>query len=471
MHKLAKNLLPLFVTSVSLCSIGMLAESNCPSIEIAGAGGGSASSMTDMLEGALQSGDLIWALLLILLAGFLTALSPCVYPLIPITLSIMGAKKYNSHWHGFLISGTYVLGMVTLYTALGTLFASLGMVFGAVFQNPWVIGGIGILFGVLALEMLGAYELSLPQSLSNRLNQVGGNGYRGAFLMGLVAGLIAAPCTGPIAAFILTLIAQDGDVAAGSLFMAIYAFGIGLPFLVLGTFSASISKLPKSGGWMNTVKSAFGLAMLVAAAYYLQLAIKPLSQFMALFSANGFALGLGLAILGLALGALHFSFDEKHNLRHYKKGFGIFFATLGLTLVVNAFGIEQTDQPEKLKLHWLVMNHEKDPEKTFDSILEKRKPCQRVFVDFYADWCVACKELEHKTFINPQVAEILKDFLLIMVDATEDSQGLQALQKRFGVVGLPHGAFFSSAGKTLKKPKITGFIEPEAMLNMLTQLP
>jgi len=371
-----------------------------------------ASTIADSLGMALNSGNLIWALLLILLAGFLTALSPCVYPLIPITLSIMGARKYQSHWHGFLVSLSYVMGMVVLYTALGSIFASLGFLFGAIFQSPVIILLIAILFILLAFEMYGFYEIKLPSALADKLSHVGGKGYKGAFLMGLVAGVIAAPCTGPVAAFILTLIAQDGDIIWGTSLMAIYAFGIGIPFLFLGAFSASISKIPKSGNWMNIVKFIFGTAMLIAGLFYFQQA-----------------------------GSVLFYDSSEINNFHSN-------------------------------LDWKIINsRDQNALKKFEHILQTRQPNQKVMVDFYADWCAACKELEEKTFSDKNIENLLTNFLLIKIDATGDSPGLNKLQEKFKIVGLPVLLFYGRTGQELKKPRVTGFMDAKEFEKLLAKLP
>ena len=453
-----------------LIAIPAFAET-CPPLNIGGLAGSPVGGMLSTLSAAIERGELTWVFFLVLFAGLLTALSPCVYPLIPITLGILGTRKYNDHWHGFLISATYVAGIVTLYTALGTIFASLGWVMGGVFQSPWVMSGIIILFIILALEMFGAYEIRLPASLSNSLNQVGGRGYKGAFLMGLVAGLIAAPCTGPVSAFILTMIAQNQNVALGSGLMAVYAIGIGLPFLLLGSFSAAISKMPKSGPWMETVKSFFGLAMLVGALYYLQL-IWP--RFRSILAPSAYLDGyiaIALIMLGLLLGALHFSFKDSHPVQKFKKGFGILSLSYGFLILLSCLGVIEQANLTSSNLSWQIID-EKDGDAVakFDAILTTRKPCQRVIVDFYADWCVACKELEHKTWPDSGIEEVLSKFLLIKVDATHDTPSLQKLQQRLGVVGLPLIRFYGSDGVLDEKLIIPGFVGPKAFLEDLFRL-
>src|SRR5437660_1544519 len=206
------------------------------------------------------------AFLFALTAGLLTALTPCVYPMIPITISIFGARN-TSRPRALVLATIYVAGIAVTFGTLGTTFALLGRAFGTFLANPWVVVPLALLFVAMAVSMFGAFELSLPQGLQQRLNRVGGRGLGGAFLMGLVGGIIAAPCTGPPLAGILAYVATTRDAVRGFGLMATYAGGIGIPFWAIAGFSMS---LPRSGRWMESVKSVLGIALLVAALYYLK---------------------------------------------------------------------------------------------------------------------------------------------------------------------------------------------------------
>lgn len=437
---------------------------------------GEDTSLQGRVKGALASGNLFLALILVLFGGFLTALSPCVYPLIPITLSILGARQSTSHLKGFLIAGTYVSGMVILYSALGVGFAAAGVLAGSMLQSPVVTIGFAVLCLAMAASMFGAFELRLPSGLQTRLSQAGGSGFKGAFIMGLVAGIIAAPCTGPVLSFILTLIARDGDLAKGALMMVVYALGMGAPFLVLGTFSTAISRLPKSGRWMEVVKGVFGLGMIGAGFYYLRLGFPSFAE---AFAPLGRLAWLGplLLVIGVAAGALHLSFKMSGPLEKVRKSAGVALSVAGLAAFLAwtdagpataAGGGEAGGAPP---IAWQVVKDTDDAGSAFDQALAAAKTaCKPVMIDFFAEWCLACKELDHKTYVVDKVRAEAQRFVSIKIDATNDHPQLEALQKRFGVVGLPTIVFVDKKGRVLPDPQVTGFIDGEAYARVMKRV-
>lgn len=462
-------------------------------------------SLEGKLNDAVAGGNLFFAWLLVLLGGFLTALSPCVYPLIPITLSIFGARQSKSHMQGFLLSATYVSGMILLYTTLGVSFAALGFLAGSALQSPYITIGVALFCLVMAASMFGAFEFALPNSLQTRLSQVGGRGFKGSFLMGLVAGIIAAPCTGPVLSFILTLIARDKDIVKGAVLMFGYALGMGLPFLVLGTFSSAISRIPKSGQWMEIVKGVFGLAMIGAALYYLSISVSFLQDAAHSLAQRGTTLaviGFAAIIIGAISGALHLSFKDGTMRDKIRKGAGIATSVWGIFAVIawlqsgpteannhnnnqNTQNNNQqlanntqnnttnpksdkTEKTDKAEIVWIHLGKEAGALAKFQQTLKQAKvDCKPVMIDFFADWCIACKELDKYTYSDPKVIEESKRFVNIKIDATEDTNDLAEIQKQFGVVGLPTVGFISGKGDILVNPRLTGFVDAAKYLPII----
>lgn len=226
----------------------------------------------------IESQGLLWVLLLVFVSGIGASLTPCVYPLIPITISVFGAREASSKLAAFGLSWVYVSGIVVTYTALGLIAASVGRGIGEAMSSPWVLAGIALVLGAMGLSSLGAYEVGLPIALQTKLSEKGGKGVVGAFVMGLLAGLIATPCVGPILVTILVFVAQTQNLVLGAGLLATFALGMGMLFLVLGTFAGLLSKLPTSGPWMVGVKTVFGAVFVVFALYYLRLAFPVISS-------------------------------------------------------------------------------------------------------------------------------------------------------------------------------------------------
>lgn len=226
----------------------------------------------------LRDEGLLAALILMFIAGFLSSLTPCVYPLIPITVSLFGARAAKSRFEALSLSLTYVLGIAITYSLLGVAAASFGTIFGGAMQHPAIKLGLAVLFVVLGLGSLGVLTLRLPGDLQTKLSDVGGAGYIGALLMGLVAGIIAAPCVGPIVAGVLVYVAEQQDLFLGWLMLFVFALGLGVIFVVLGTFSGLIARVPKSGPWMDGVKAFFAIVFFGMALFYLRYLISPVSE-------------------------------------------------------------------------------------------------------------------------------------------------------------------------------------------------
>jgi len=382
--------------------------------------------------------------------GLLTALTPCVYPMIPITLAIFGAKGVHRRRAAALAS-SYVAGIAVLFGGLGTTFGLLGKAFGAYLGNPFVVVPLALFFIAMALSMFGAFELALPQGLQERLARVGGRGFGGAFLMGLVAGLIAAPCTGPPLAGLLAYISTTRDAAFGFVLCAVYGLGVGLPFLLLAAFSMS---LPRSGAWMESVKSVFGIVLLTAALYYLKNVAPALEHFTSR-ELRFAGIMAALVVAGVAFGAVHLSFHDG-GLARARKGLGVALATIGL------FGATNWVLTPKgaTELRWLA----DEPA----AVADARAAGRPLLVDFRANWCLPCKEFEVKVFSRPEVAEAMQRYTLLRVDLTheDDEPALGVVKKKYGADTLPAIRLVGPDGSILARAD--EFMEPEAFLKLLS---
>ncbi len=400
---------------------------------------------------ALQSGSFSLALGLIFLGGIATSLTPCVYPMIAITVSVFGARQVKSRLEGATLSTAFVLGIATLFTPLGLVAALTGDVFGSALANPVVLVVLAIVFLALAASMFGAFELNLPPALQNRLAQVGGVGFKGAFALGLVSAVIAAPCTGPVLGFLLTWVGTSRNVIFGALSLFTYSLGLGLLFWLVGTFSVT---LPKSGRWLEWVKSVFGIVMVVAAIYYVRDLIPGLTE-LAERTPPFLVTGFGLIVAGVLAGAVHLSFHGSSWITRLRKGAGIALCTAGLLAVV---GYLQA-LPPGAKLEWM---HDYDHARA-----EAKASSRPLLVDFGASWCGACGELERHTFGDPRVVKEGQRFVAVKVDLSpgQDTPKKKAILKSYNQRGLPLVVLHDSEGD--EAHRITEFVEPEELLTVM----
>jgi thioredoxin:protein disulfide reductase len=385
-------------------------------------------------------------------AGLLTALTPCVYPMIPITISIFGAKAGVSRARALALATFYVAGIAAMFGTLGTVFALLGKAFGTFLANPWVIVPLAAFFVAMALSMFGAFELTVPGPLQARLARVGGRGFGGAFLMGLVGGIIAAPCTGPPLAAILAYVATTRDAVYGFALLSTYAVGFGVPFWVLAGFSMS---LPRSGAWMDAVKSVFGIALLTAALYYLKNVVPSLGQLTGR-TPTFLWVALIVVLLGIALGAVHLSFHQG-GLARVRKTLGVALATVGLFAVTNYV----LTPKGSVQLTWLRSES--------DALAAAQASGQPLLIDFMADWCLPCRELDLKVFSQPDVASAMQSFTLLRVDLTreDDEPALGLVKKKYGADTLPAIRIVSPAGIHLGRTDEV--LSPARFLDLLSQ--
>jgi thiol:disulfide interchange protein DsbD len=399
------------------------------------------------------------------LGGLGTCATPCVYPMIAITVSVFGAKQAKSRRQAVMLSLSFVMGIAVLFTTLLVGAALTGSLFGAALQKWWVNAGIALVMAAMAAAMFGAFELTLPESVMQRLSTVGGVGYGGAFALGLVSSLIAAPCTGPVLTSVLIWIGKTQSVGLGALVGLMYSLGLGLPFFLVGAFAVA---LPKGGSWMVGVKSFFGIVMLVVALNFLRYAIPAMAEVARHDTKFMVACGVAVAI-GIALGAVHLDWSDGGIGVKIRKAVGVVAAVAGGFLLWVAFEKppEMTEMPVatndaapgapvKKLLTW---EHNEEVAKALAA--KEKRP---LMIDFTAEWCGACKELAKHTFADPRVMEKAGHFVAVKIDATEDEQ-LEAVKKTYGVVGLPTVLIFDSDGKERKR--FTEFVPPDRFLTAI----
>ena len=402
--------------------------------------------------------------------GVLVDLTPCVYPLIPITVAVFGAKGV-SRGRALFLATAYVLGMAALYTSLGVAVAMSGSAFGAWLGNPVVVLPIAALLVALAASMFGAFDLQLPTSLQSRLNTVGGAGPVGAFLMGLVSGLISAPCTGPVLLSLLAFIAKStadgGSVWYGGSLLFAYALGMGSLFFAV----ALGASLFRPGPWMEHVKSVFGIGLLVMALWFMR-PLSPALEDLILDPTWGLWIGMGLVALGLAVGAVHLSFKGSPPFERVRKGLGVAVAVFGAIVAVN----------NVLWVPPMQWNEVQTIEQMKQEIREAEAAGKPVLVDFAASWCLPCKEMEKLTFHDETVEpRLAKDFHLIKVDVSDPSEEHEKIQTAFHGGSLPSVVVYGSdaglsehfetlaAGAPLPDPQVhfQTFVEAEPFLDAL----
>lgn len=409
------------------------------------------TSIDASMQAALSTGSLWSTLALTFGAGIATSLTPCVYPMIAVTVSVFGARESKSRAEAALLSTSFVLGMAALFVPLGLVAALTGGVFGAALASPYVLVGLALLFAALAASMFGAFALDLPSGIKTRLADMGGVGVRGAFVLGMVSALIAAPCTGPVLGALLTWISSSRDVTLGALGLFAYALGLGLLFWVVGTFAIA---LPKSGRWLAWVKSVFGVVLLTAAFYYL----RPLFALPGLpdvLSAGWLvAIGALLVCAGLALGAIHLSFEYTERREKLQKAAGVALMVGGLLVCVRAL-----ESPHEGGLVWR--------EDFAQAEREARASGRPLLVDFSASWCGACGELDRHTFSHPEVVREGQRFVTVRVDLSpgKDTPEKRGYLQRYAQRGLPLVVIHRADGD--EASRVTGFVPPDQFVSLL----
>ncbi|HDX8372352.1 TPA: protein-disulfide reductase DsbD [Aeromonas dhakensis] len=420
-----------------------------------------ASSQQDQLAAALGNQGFWLSVAAFFALGLGLAFTPCVFPMYPILTGIIaGAGHRLSTRRAFLLSFVYVQGMAVTYTLLGLVVASAGLKFQAALQHPYVLIGLSVMFVLLALSMFGLYTLQLPSSLQTRLsglsNRQQGGSVLGVGIMGMISGLVCSPCTTAPLSGALIYVAQSGDLWLGGAALYALSLGMGLPLLLLGTSGGKL--LPKAGAWMDVIKQLFGFALLAVP-------ILLLSRLWSDQVATLAWLGWGLLLCGYLY---HHNQHQQHSVGRSLRGFVLLLAMIsavvvGKDLLLPSQGASvaaQAETPAFIRIKTL------DDLKT-QLAAARGKP---VLLDLYADWCVACKEFEHKTFSDPAVRERFGQMVLLQADVTANDDADVELLNGLNVLGLPTLIFFDRAGNEVSGQRVTGFMGPAEFLGQLDRI-
>ncbi|MCH7828045.1 MAG: thioredoxin fold domain-containing protein [Bacteroidetes bacterium] len=395
--------------------------------------------ISDMLE----SNGLLLGLLFVFIGGLALNLTPCVYPLIPITIGYFGGQSEGSTKKLFFMGLSFVLGMSITYSIIGVVTSLTGALFGSLLQNMYVVLFIVLVFIIMSLGMFGVYEFKLPDSLVTKAGGAKG-GMFGSFFMGLTMGIVAAPCIGPFVIGLVTLVAAKGDPLYGFIMFFVLSLGLGLPYLFLAIFSGKIKQLPRAGEWMDAVKHIFGLLLLGMALYFL-LPLLPKSF-------SGYVMPVFLLI-----SAIYILFIDK--LANNIKGFRIF--KIVFSIIILGVGVYQILPSNEITIDWKDFSEA--------NLITSKNNGRPVLIDIYADWCIPCKELDHFTFSDPRVVEISKKFDNYKADMTHTlSPEVEKIRTKYKIIGVPTLLLINSEGDEVKR--ITGFVPPEEFYKYLSEV-
>ena len=416
------------------------------------------------VEAALGTGfyqrGMLLNLLMAFLGGLALNLTPCVYPLIPITFAWFGGQAHGGKAGLIARACVYTSGMAITYSILGVIAAITGSLFGAALQYPAALFGVALVMSVLALGMFDVYELRMPAFLTS-LAGVPRVGWVGTLLMGMTAGIVAAPCIGPFVLGLLTYVGELGSVITGFLLFFALALGLGAPLLVLGIFSGSIHRLPRSGVWMVWVRKIFGFVLLCMAWYFLRSLLSPL------------AVPLGFAFL-LLIGGIYLAWitpvpDAGKVFTVFRNVAGVLFfaaalyiAVSGVETILNERIAAKAEESVRASIYWESYSRE--------SLVKAREELRPVFIDFYADWCAPCRELDAKTYSDPEVARLARRFVMLKADLTlDDDPAVKALKEKFRIRGVPTLVFLRPDGAEMTSLRGIGFESAGTFLDKMNR--
>jgi len=429
-------------------------------------------SETDKITNVIKKGS-VWVIIISFFGfGILLSLTPCVFPMIPIISSVIIAQgKGIGTRRAFFLSLIYVLSMAVAYTIAGVLAGLFGANLQAAFQTPWIITVFALIFVLLSLSMFDVYELQIPHFIQSRLTHLGGekSGVWGIAIMGFVSALIVGPCVAAPLAGALIYIGQTGDALLGGVALFALSIGMGVPLLIVGTTSGKF--MPKPGMWMDVIKAIFGVMLLGIAIWMMG---RVLDENTTLLLWGGLAIFVAVNIGALEPLGEHPAWSSKANI----KSLGIMILLYGMALLIggmaNATNLlhpldpflanKSTIEPQATKAHQKFETITSLDE--LDAILEENKG-KKILVDFYADWCTACKELDEKTFSDEAVKTAMDPFILVRVDLTANDDSAKAISQKYHIFGPPAILFFNEGGEQIEASTLIGFKEPKEFLTHL----
>jgi thiol:disulfide interchange protein DsbD len=423
-------------------------------------------STQNKISQLLTQHNLFMILIGFFIFGLLLSLTPCVLPMIPILSSIIVGQSQVKHPRAFGLSCAYVLGMAITYAIAGIVFGYLGGTVQALFQQPWIIVLFSIIFILMALSLFGFYNLQLPKKLQNTLfllsNRQKSGTYIGAAVMGCLATLILSPCVTPPLVGVLSYISQTGNAALGGAALFVMGIGMGIPLLIIGAFSVKL--LPKAGPWMNKIKNFLGVLMLAIAIWMLA-RILPGTVTMILWAI--LALGVGISIGALSTAKTVWAIS--------KKIIGLILFIYGILLIIGAISghtdplrpFNHGNHPVKPPINFIAVKTVDDVKQQLQLAKSQHQP---VMLDFYANWCISCKQMDEFTFSSAPVQQALTKFRLLRADVTANDAQDQALMRAFQVVAPPTILFFNNQGEEIGSGRIVGEISSVQLLKQLKSI-
>lgn len=390
-----------------------------------------------------------YAIIAFFIFGLALNLTPCVYPVIPLTVGYFGGQSGRSKGSSFVMALFYVVGIAIVFAILGLISGLAGKQWGFLFQNPWFVIIVTTIILAMAASMFGAFEITVPAWLSTSLGK-SREGTIGALVMGLTVGIVIAPCAAGIIIGLVGLVAKLGIVAKGTLLFFIMGLGLGLPYLILATFSGLLTKLPQSGLWMVWVRKLFGVLLIGVALYFF------LPQAKHIYDQQGFFFGLLAIFGGLLLGFLDHAPGYTKKFKIGRGIFGVLMILFGIFLANKAIHAKPSE------LNWVHYQNE-----TIAELQQQGKP---IFIDFYADWCAPCKEMDRTTFKDERVIEISKQMVMVKVDCTAPDENIKKIMAQFDVTGMPTLVFIDKNGKEILEMREIGYLGVDRFLEKVNRL-